>query len=376
MNPTQPLSAPPELRTDSLLDRIAEETQRTATRYMPTLSVKQFTEREHMLRELKALLVDGIDYGVVPGTNDKPVLLKPGAEKLCAFFGYAPHYSADIIEDWDGKLYGEPLFYYKYTCVLSKDGKPVGEGQGSCNSWETKYRYRQAGRKCPACGMATIIKGKDQYGGGWLCFAKKGGCGAKYKDKDPAIEGQEVGRIANPDFADLINTIQKMGQKRSMVAAVLSATGASQYFTQDMEDASESPETPEAKHKAGNTGETKVESSHRSAPQQRHVPEELMIVIDKLRGGDFSEVQRAKDYLRSECVAAGIETAFTNREHGLRASYPKGVPKSAVEAFFLDLWDFLETAKLAKIASDAGAPGAENKSDWVPDGLFPEEATK
>src|SRR6185312_5705350 len=40
----------------------------------------------------------------------------------------------------------------------------------------------------------------------------------------------------NSDFADTINTCQKMGQKRAYIAATLSATGASQYFTQDLED--------------------------------------------------------------------------------------------------------------------------------------------
>jgi hypothetical protein len=34
---------------------------------------------------------------------------------------------------------------------------------------------------CPSCGVVgAIIKGKPEYGGGWLCFGKKGGCGAKF----------------------------------------------------------------------------------------------------------------------------------------------------------------------------------------------------
>jgi hypothetical protein len=44
-------------------------------------------------------------------------------------------------------------------------------------------------------------------------------------------------RIPNPDVADLINTIQKMAQKRALVAATLIATAASEFFTQDVEDA-------------------------------------------------------------------------------------------------------------------------------------------
>jgi len=39
---------------------------------------------------------------------------------------------------------------------------------------------------CPECGADAIIKGREEYGGGWLCFQKKGGCGAKW-DNDPRI---------------------------------------------------------------------------------------------------------------------------------------------------------------------------------------------
>jgi hypothetical protein len=43
-------------------------------------------------------------------------------------------------------------------------------------------------------------------------------------------------RIPNPDVADVVNTIQKMAQKRALVAATLIATSASEFFTQDVED--------------------------------------------------------------------------------------------------------------------------------------------
>ena len=45
-------------------------------------------------------------------------------------------------------------------------------------------------------------------------------------------------RVPNPDVADLVNTIQKMAQKRALVAATLIATSASEFFTQDVEDTS------------------------------------------------------------------------------------------------------------------------------------------
>lgn len=227
-----------------LLEQIVEENRSAiAARYMPTLTVKEFSARERMLKELKDILVEGIDYGKSFEGQEKPTLLKPGAEKINAFFGYVPHYEETCIEEWSTDRFGEQLFYYKYVCTLQKDGKPVGEGIGSCSSWETKYRYRNASRLCPTCQQPAIIKGREEYGGGWVCFKKKSGCGAKFDDGDPSIEGQEVGRVPNPDIADCINTVQKIGCKRAYIASTLSATGASQYFTQDLEDMTDPAET-------------------------------------------------------------------------------------------------------------------------------------
>jgi hypothetical protein len=224
---------------DSIVAAQDARRQEVASRYKPVMGIEETIERHRLLnRFVSEILVQGIDYGTVPGT-ERPALLKPGAEKLCAFFGYSPAYSCQSIEDWAGVQFGEPLFYYRYTCTLSKDGAPVGQGEGSASTWESKYRYRNAGRKCPDCGQSAIGKSKDEWGGGWYCNAKRGGCGSKYKPGTPgarSIESQQVGRVANPDFADVINTVQKMGQKRAYVAATLSATGASQYFTQDVED--------------------------------------------------------------------------------------------------------------------------------------------
>ncbi|HEX8188271.1 MAG TPA: hypothetical protein VF586_07970, partial [Pyrinomonadaceae bacterium] len=172
-----------------------------------------------------------------PGT-EKRTLLKPGAEKLTTFFGLSTRFELlERIEDWTGEQHGgEPFFYYLYRCRLFRGDVLIAEGDASCNSREGKYRWREAQRACPACGVAAIIKGREEYGGGWVCFKKKGGCGAKYPDGDQAIESQQTGRVSNPDIADQVNTIQKMAQKRSLVGSVLLAVNASEFFTQDVED--------------------------------------------------------------------------------------------------------------------------------------------
>lgn len=207
-------------------------------RFMPAMSIESAVERYNAVTEfVSRVLRKDVDYGVIPGT-EKRTLLKPGAEKLTTFFGLSTRFELlERIEDWTGERHGgEPFFYYLYRCRLLRGDVAIAEGDASCNSREGKYRWREAQRACPACGVAAIIKGREEYGGGWVCFKKKGGCGAKYPDGDQTIEGQQTGRVFNPDIADQVNTIQKMAQKRSLVGAVLLAVNASEFFTQDVED--------------------------------------------------------------------------------------------------------------------------------------------
>jgi hypothetical protein len=191
---------------------------------------------KHQIQVIQQVMRDAMvkdtHYGVVPGCGDKPTLLKAGAEKLSLTFRLAPTYVVTKTELGAGHR------EYEVRCTLTHipTDKVFGEGVGICSSHESKYRYRKAERVCPKCSKDTIIKGREEYGGGWLCFAKKGGCGAKFKDDDEKITGQQVGRIDNPDIADIFNTILKMAKKRAHVDAVLTATAASDIFAQDLED--------------------------------------------------------------------------------------------------------------------------------------------
>jgi hypothetical protein len=209
------------------------------SQFMPALSIEQAIQRRDMISEyVSRVLKPNEDFGVIPGAGTKPVLLKPGAEKLCTIFGLSKQLEIiERVEDWTGDDHnGEPFFYYLYRFRLLRGGLLIAEGDGSCNSRESKYRYRKGERTCPSCSGAFIIKGQEQYGGGWLCFKKKGGCGAKFPDGDQSIESQQAGRVLNPDICDQVNTIQKMAAKRALVAATLLAVNASDFFTQDVED--------------------------------------------------------------------------------------------------------------------------------------------
>ena len=205
----------------------------------PVISVQDALQRYQAVKDFILLILrDGIDFGIIPGTGDKPVLLKPGAEKLCAFFGMnARIIEREAVEDWVGENHGgEPFFYYRYRVGLYRGDVLIADNDGSANSWERKYRYRNADRTCPVCGKTTIIKGLEKYGGGYVCYAKKGGCGAKFSAHDPNIVNQIIGQVKNPDPADLVNTLQKIAYKRAFVGAVLIATNASDSFTQDIDE--------------------------------------------------------------------------------------------------------------------------------------------
>jgi hypothetical protein len=136
----------------------------------------------------------GEHYGVIPGTGSKPTLLKAGAEKLCLLFNLVPEY---VVEK--RYLPGSHLdVSVKCRLIQRHTGRFFGEGQGNCCSLESKYRYRTE----------------------WKTI------------NDRRIKE----RIENPDPADQWNTVVKIGCKRAYVAATISATAASDIFTQDIEE--------------------------------------------------------------------------------------------------------------------------------------------
>lgn len=144
-----------------------------------TVSLEEAGRRIRMLKEfVRDHMVDGEDYGVIPGTSAKPTLLKAGAEKLNAIFGLAPVVEVtNRVEDWDT---GFVSYEVKVTLLNKRTTNVEAEGIGSCNSRERRYK--------------------------------------------------------NQDAANVANTLLKMAKKRALIDATLSATRASGLFTQDLED--------------------------------------------------------------------------------------------------------------------------------------------
>ena len=209
----------------------------------PTALVRQSEERsveevvaqmDKVQRLMESALTEDEHYGVIPGTNTgkskpKPTLLQPGAQKLCFMFRLVPRFHVKRVD--------LPGNHREYTvcCELENSGVHVGEGVGLCSTMESKYRWRKAERVCPNCD-GDFIKRSRYDDKGWYCFDKIGGCGEKFSADDHRIVGQGVGRKENPDIADTYNTVLKMAKKRAFVDATLTATAASDSFTQDVED--------------------------------------------------------------------------------------------------------------------------------------------
>jgi hypothetical protein len=213
----------------------------------------------------KSILKMDLDYGVIPGTP-KPTLYKPGAEKLRLVYGLSSE--QDCIEkmmDLD-----RPYLDYTYRCTIkTKQGQILAQCDGSCNSMENKFGYawktvdklpdgvdvsklssKLARKKITEFDFAirkaetTGLYGKPQaYWDKWRSaidagIAKKHlsqrfRAGMEEWEMDEAVI---LYRIANPNVIGMKNTIMKMAQKRAFVGAILLATGASEFYTQDIED--------------------------------------------------------------------------------------------------------------------------------------------
>ena len=182
------------------------------------LTADEIVQQVQKILEIKEkAMKENVHYGIIPGCK-KPSLWKPGAEKLCLAFRLEPQFETIPTDDpnrtikwekWDYKakkeIEGMTVGYVEYDSRCTLRHIPTGDIWarnigGSCNNYEAKYRS------------------------------------------------------LNP--YDVKNTIEKMSEKRSLVAAVLIGTAASDIFTQDIEDvpqliSKENAEEDEAQEESG-----------------------------------------------------------------------------------------------------------------------------
>lgn len=139
------------------------------------------------------------DFGVIPGTK-KRCLFKPGAEKFQKLFRLGCRFK--LVDKEIDLAANFAMFTYKCEVFHLASGALIAECDASVNSQETKYKER------------TV----------WKTVKAKNG----KEVRDQVVEPTPV--------TDILNTLQKMAQKRAMIGATITATGASEYFTQDMLD--------------------------------------------------------------------------------------------------------------------------------------------
>ena len=183
---------------------------------MADTAVDTFGALEERTRDLdrlyRSILQRGTDYDNVPGTN-KPTLLKSGAELLRLWMKLVPDFQITGGEQDDGH------YSYEVMCKMYFDPertKLAGVGVGLCTTRESKYAFRWAWpNEVPPDVDKSALKTKK--------FSKGDKTYTQY-------------RVDNENPADQANTALKMAKKRAFVDAILTITGASRIFTQDVED--------------------------------------------------------------------------------------------------------------------------------------------
>lgn len=206
-------------------------TKELAVQNFEPMTVYELRKQVNIIQEaLRSVMKEGVHYGKIPGCGDKPALFKAGAEKIILLFRFRP--------EFDPRRTDLPNLHREYevkTALFDATGRPLGQGVGSCSTMESKYRWRDQNRKCPKCQKETIFKSKHDDGG-FYCWTKKGGCGAKFAIDAKEIIDQVTGKVENNDIADVYNTVLKIGKKRSQTDAVLTCTAASDIFNQDVDE--------------------------------------------------------------------------------------------------------------------------------------------
>jgi hypothetical protein len=206
---------------------VAESNEAMIARVKGRVQTLQTIYRDIMIKGDPKAGVDG-DYGVIPGCGNKPALKKAGAEKLLLGFRVSPTVGENIkIREYDGGHREVTV-----VCTLtSMTGEVLGEGVGSCSTLESKYRYRNVAdfdvQDCAIPKDSKERKNEYRKQGFGMKKVDDQWCWVKYKDEH---------KTENPDIADQYNTVLKMAKKRALIDAVLTVFGASDLFTQDIDE--------------------------------------------------------------------------------------------------------------------------------------------
>ena len=171
---------------------------------------------------LKSQMQEDVHYGKIPGTGDKPTLLKAGAEMLRMVFNLRTTCIKDdvaVSDEGNGHKTYEICMH-----ISNKDGECIATGLGTCSTLESKYKYRS---------QLTDRKVPSEY---WESRDKALLGGPQYSPKKVKGAWLISERVEHDNPADYYNTVKKMAKKRAMADGILTATCSSDLFTQDLED--------------------------------------------------------------------------------------------------------------------------------------------
>ena len=207
---------------------------------MAKLSIAEVARQVASVQELMStVLKENTHYGVIPGCGNKPSLLKPGAEKLAFTFRLRtivnPETDIRIVDLGEGHRELTVI-----THITNSAGVELATGLGSCSTMEGKYRFRSADKVVtdnPVPKKYWDLRNEDPKEAQKLLGGP--GYGTKKVDGKWVITKGSGEKVEHDNPADYYNTVLKMAKKRSQVDGILSATAASDVFTQDIEDMKE-----------------------------------------------------------------------------------------------------------------------------------------
>jgi hypothetical protein len=193
---------------------------------------------------MNEVMVKDHHFGVIPGCGDKPTLLKPGAEKLSMTFRLRPI----MDNDRDIAVIDLPDHHREvrvYCHIVNAEGLELATGVGCCSTMESKFRYRGGEKTGTGGAVPTKYWNLKKQGKKDEAMELLGGPGYGTGKIDGVWQICILGeKMENPDIADTYNTVLKMAKKRAYIDGILSATAASDIFTQDLEDMAENAGQP------------------------------------------------------------------------------------------------------------------------------------
>lgn len=224
-------------------------------------------------------------YGIIPGT-DKPSLYKAGSEVILSTFRIAVEPEVEQTVTADGHV----SYFVRAVGRHMQSGIVVGVGVGECSTAESKYCWRKAVSNAEFEATPENRR-KLKF---WKSYHKEG-----------------VDMLVRTNPADVRNTCLKMAKKRAQVDLCLTATAASDAFTQDLEDLDETilryavadePEDkpapapkPQARKPAANQEQ---EAASDELPDDGALcqPHQLKMLRSALARGGKTDVQAAKQF--------------------------------------------------------------------------------